>query len=128
MVDVGDLIHEVRQGRVGGDGLRLPDHQVAHAQVAEGVAQQPVASFRCSRLEQEPAEEREPGTAPGTLHDEEEQPQSDHEIAEAAADVGHDRRGAGEVSGAQPEQRAKHAAAVEWERREEIEGEQDQVM
>ena len=62
------------------------------------------------------------------LEDEQEDPARDHQVAEPAADVCRDPGRPGEVLLRAPEGGAQHAPAVERQRRQQVEGEQEQVQ
>lgn len=88
-----DLVHEFAKAEVSVDGHGLTDHQIAHLEAVEGLLGRDVAGFRCRRLEQEPADKREPRPAERSVHDEHKDPETDEEEADATADSGsHPRR------------------------------------
>jgi hypothetical protein len=101
--------------------------QLADVETRERLPRDHPASLRGSRLQQEPADEREPGSGEGALNDEEREAPGDEQERESAGDDrGGDGGGRG-IPSAQPQERAQHAAAVERQSREHVERDQYQV-
>ena len=81
---------------------------------------------RCG-LQQEPADERKPRSAERTLEDEHRESQPDEQVAEDPPDVGADPGCPGEIAFALPQRRPQHAAAVERQRRDQVEDQQGEI-
>jgi hypothetical protein len=102
-------------------------HHVLDAEPGECLARGDEAVLGAGRLEQEPADEGEPDAADGAREDEERHTEPDEGVPEAPPDSGGEVGRPREVAAHVPEDGAEHAAAVERERREEVEHEQHQV-
>ena len=108
-------------------GHRVTHHQVSHAEAGERLARQQVPVLGAGGLEEEPADEGQPGAAEGALEDEQAETHGDEDVAEGASNPGRDARGPCEVVPSGPEGRSQHSPTVERERREKIEDEECQV-
>jgi hypothetical protein len=86
-----------------------------------------VSSLRRCGLQEEPADEGKPRSAERALKDEHRDSKPDEQIAEDTPDVGADPRCPAEVASALPERRPQHAAAVERQRRDQVEDEQREI-
>jgi hypothetical protein len=119
--------HERGDGliRLSDDGIR--QHHVAHAQSRQRVVRNSVAPLCSGRVEEEPADDGQPSAGEGAVEDEKQDAAGDHQQAEPATDVAGDCSRPLEVPLYSPENRAQHAAAVERQRGNEVEDEQQQV-
>ena len=106
-----------------GDGLF--DHEVAYPSL-ESLLRRDVARLCRRRLEQEPADECEPGAAERAFEDEHAEAKRDEEETESPSEHGRDPCRPGEIPRV-PQSRVEHATAVEGQRRKQVEREQDEV-